>query len=87
VTFLFSHGNAEDLGMIYDWFQDLGRLLHVNVMCYDYTGYGKSELGAGMGEEEIPNEQQVSLWTCERGGRGRTASERTSSDTTPTALL
>jgi len=42
VTILFSHGNAEDLGMIYDWFNDLARDLRVNIMAYDYTGYGKS---------------------------------------------
>ena len=42
VTILFSHGNAEDLGMIYDWFNDLARVLRVNIMAYDYTGYGKS---------------------------------------------
>ena len=42
VTLLFSHGNAEDLGMIYDWFNDLARVLRVNIMAYDYTGYGKA---------------------------------------------
>lgn len=42
ITLLFSHGNAEDLGMIYDWFNDLARVLRVNIMAYDYTGYGKS---------------------------------------------
>ena len=42
VTILFSHGNAEDLGMIYDWFSDLARVLRVNIMAFDYTGYGKS---------------------------------------------
>lgn len=42
VTILFSHGNAEDLGMIYDWFNDLARVVRVNIMAYDYTGYGKS---------------------------------------------
>jgi pimeloyl-ACP methyl ester carboxylesterase len=42
VTILFSHGNAEDLGMIYDWFSDLARVLRVNILAYDYTGYGKS---------------------------------------------
>jgi pimeloyl-ACP methyl ester carboxylesterase len=42
VTVLFSHGNAEDLGMIYDWFYDFTRQLNVNVLAYDYTGYGKS---------------------------------------------
>ena len=34
VTILFSHGNAEDLGMIYDWFNDLARVLRVNIMAY-----------------------------------------------------
>ncbi|TYZ62490.1 hypothetical protein PybrP1_001992 [[Pythium] brassicae (nom. inval.)] len=42
-TLLFSHGNAEDLGMIYDWFREVGRRLNVNVMAYDYSGYGISE--------------------------------------------
>lgn len=42
ITILFSHGNAEDLGMIYDWFNDLSRVLRCNIMAYDYTGYGKS---------------------------------------------
>lgn len=42
VTILFSHGNAEDLGMIYDWFNDLARVLRCNIMAYDYSGYGKS---------------------------------------------
>jgi pimeloyl-ACP methyl ester carboxylesterase len=45
VTILFSHGNAEDLGMIYDWFNDLARVLKVNILAYDYTGYGKSSGG------------------------------------------
>ena len=34
--------NVEDLGMIYDWFNDLARVLRVNIMAYDYSGYGKS---------------------------------------------
>ena len=42
VTILFSHGNAEDLGMIYDWFSDLARVLRANVLAYDYSGYGKA---------------------------------------------
>ena len=43
ITLLFSHGNAEDLGMIYDWFREVARVLNVNVMSYDYTGYGLSD--------------------------------------------
>jgi abhydrolase domain-containing protein 17 len=46
ITLLFSHGNAEDLGMIYDWFNDLARVLRCNIMAYDYTGYGKSSIAS-----------------------------------------
>jgi hypothetical protein len=28
-TLLFSHGNAEDLGMVYEWFRELSRRIHV----------------------------------------------------------
>mmetsp|Transcript_20163 Transcript_20163/g.28962 ORF Transcript_20163/g.28962 Transcript_20163/m.28962 type:complete len:275 (+) Transcript_20163:63-887(+) len=42
VTLLFSHGNAEDLGMIYEWFCELSREIQVNVLAYDYEGYGKA---------------------------------------------
>jgi pimeloyl-ACP methyl ester carboxylesterase len=41
-TILFSHGNAEDLGMMYKRMKDLALVLCVNVMAYDYTGYGLS---------------------------------------------
>ena len=41
-TVLFSHGNAEDLGMIREWFIELSRELNVNVLAYEYAGYGKS---------------------------------------------
>eukprot|EP00930_Biecheleria_cincta_P003508 TRINITY_DN104443_c0_g1_i1.p1 TRINITY_DN104443_c0_g1~~TRINITY_DN104443_c0_g1_i1.p1 ORF type:complete len:287 (-),score=25.49 TRINITY_DN104443_c0_g1_i1:45-905(-) len=39
-TLLFSHGNAEDLGLIRGYFEELSRVLNVNVFCYEYTGYG-----------------------------------------------
>lgn len=42
VTLLFSHGNAEDLGMIYDWLVVLSLELRVNVLAYDYEGYGRA---------------------------------------------
>lgn len=41
-TVLFSHGNAEDLGMIYEWFCELTREVQVNLLAYDYEGYGKA---------------------------------------------
>ena len=40
-TLLFSHGNAEDLGMIYDWLSRVAVALHVNVFAYEYEGYGR----------------------------------------------
>lgn len=42
-TILFSHGNAEDIGMIYDWFKEVAIQLECNVMGYDYLGYGLSD--------------------------------------------
>jgi hypothetical protein len=43
VTILFSHGNAEDLNSAYYWMRKLSRNLDVNVMGYDYTGYGDNQ--------------------------------------------
>jgi hypothetical protein len=42
VTILFSHGNAEDLGMIFEWFVLVSAELSVNILAYEYDGYGKS---------------------------------------------
>jgi len=41
-TFLFSHGNAEDIGMILEWFTELSHEVNVNIFIYDYEGYGKA---------------------------------------------
>lgn len=43
ITILYSHGNAEDLGMMYRRMKDIARSLCVNVMAYDYPGYGLSQ--------------------------------------------
>lgn len=42
ITFLFSHGNAEDLGMMYNRMKEMARVLGVNILAYDYSGYGHS---------------------------------------------
>lgn len=42
LTLLYSHGNAADLGQMYDLFCELSLHLRVNLMGYDYTGYGQS---------------------------------------------
>lgn len=41
-TVLYSHGNAADLGQLYDLFVQLKVNLKVNLMGYDYSGYGAS---------------------------------------------
>lgn len=43
LTILFSHGNAEDLGSVIPAFKYLADVLGVNVIAYDYFGYGLSE--------------------------------------------
>lgn len=45
VTVLFSHGNAEDLNSSYWYLERLAKSCDVNVMCYDYTGYGSCNDG------------------------------------------
>jgi len=42
-TLLYSHANAEDLGNVYPWCKFLAKRLQVNLVAYDYTGYGLSE--------------------------------------------
>ncbi|XP_027924739.1 alpha/beta hydrolase domain-containing protein 17C-like isoform X2 [Vigna unguiculata] len=42
LTLLYSHGNAADLGQMYELFSELSLHLRVNLMGYDYSGYGQS---------------------------------------------
>lgn len=41
-TLLYSHGNAADIGQMYELFIELSIHLRVNLMGYDYCGYGRS---------------------------------------------
>ncbi|KAG7586052.1 Alpha/Beta hydrolase fold [Arabidopsis thaliana x Arabidopsis arenosa] len=41
-TLLYSHGNAADLGQMFELFVELSNRLRVNLMGYDYSGYGQS---------------------------------------------
>lgn len=41
-TVLYSHGNAADLGQLYELFIELSIHLKVNIIGYDYSGYGQS---------------------------------------------
>ncbi|KAF4699869.1 hypothetical protein FOZ63_015367 [Perkinsus olseni] len=42
LTVLFSHGNAEDLGMVMRYWREMAPTINVNVFAYEYTGYGLS---------------------------------------------
>ncbi|CAL0321704.1 unnamed protein product [Lupinus luteus] len=42
LTVLYSHGNAADLGQMYDLFIQLSIHFKINIMGYDYSGYGQS---------------------------------------------
>eukprot|EP00921_Rhytidocystis_pertsovi_P009802 GHVQ01015749.1.p1 GENE.GHVQ01015749.1~~GHVQ01015749.1.p1 ORF type:complete len:457 (+),score=24.38 GHVQ01015749.1:1533-2903(+) len=41
-TLLFSHGNAEDLGSVVEYFRHQSVLWECNVFAYEYSGYGLS---------------------------------------------
>ncbi|KAM3285953.1 alpha/beta hydrolase domain-containing protein 17B [Capsicum chacoense] len=41
-TLLYSHGNAADLGQMFELFVELSLRLRVNLIGYDYSGYGQS---------------------------------------------
>ncbi|GAB2300119.1 hypothetical protein Dimus_034158 [Dionaea muscipula] len=42
LTLLYSHGNAADIGQMHELFCELSAHLRVNLMGYDYSGYGQS---------------------------------------------
>ncbi|KAK4779718.1 hypothetical protein SAY87_015824 [Trapa incisa] len=42
LTLLYSHGNAADIGQMYHIFTELSLHLGINLMGYDYSGYGRS---------------------------------------------
>lgn len=37
---IYSHGNGEDIGQLWALFSSLSAALDVNILCYDYVGYG-----------------------------------------------
>ena len=41
-TLLYSHGNAEDIGLLAKFLTDISKLLQVDILVYDYSGYGVS---------------------------------------------
>lgn len=41
-TIIFSHGNATDIGYMRDYLIELSHVVQVNILAYDYTGYGRN---------------------------------------------
>ena len=61
-TLLYSHGNAEDLGLIASFLSDLARLLQIDILCYDYSGYGVSTDEAYVAEFYLGFEREIRAW-------------------------
>lgn len=49
-TIIFSHGNATDCGAMFAYYARIAQTLQVNVVAYDYSGYGAS--GGSPSEEQ-----------------------------------
>jgi len=60
-TILFSHGNAEDIGNVSAWCFSLSQQLGVNVMAYEYSGYGCSSDGVAPSEESCYCDIQAAM--------------------------
>ena len=68
-TLLYSHGNAEDLGLIANFLTDLARLLGVNVLCYDYAGYGVSTDKVAVSCFLREYGQELEAWKADRASK------------------
>lgn len=53
---VYSHGNSEDLSLIFDWCQKLAFGLNCDVVAYEYCGYGMHVLNH---DRTTPSEQNV----------------------------
>jgi len=51
-TLLYSHGNAEDLGLQMDYIETLAEETQTNVFCYEYVGYSLSRIAGEQPSEE-----------------------------------
>lgn len=56
-TIIFSHGNACDLSGMYPFLIDISTYLKVDVVSYDYSGYGRSE--GRPSEQEVYDDVEV----------------------------
>ncbi|XVF81797.1 hypothetical protein PTKIN_Ptkin15bG0185400 [Pterospermum kingtungense] len=63
LTLLYSHGNAADLGQLYDLYNEISLRLGVNLLSYDYSGYGQS---TGKPSEQNTYADIEALYRCMR---------------------
>jgi len=61
-TIIYSHGNAEDLGEILDYVDELSYQTTANVLAYDYVGYSLSRLEGGAPSEAGCNRSITAAW-------------------------
>ena len=60
-TILMSHGNAEDISRVEDWVQRVFvHRVRVNVMLYEYTGYGDSQNSPS--EQFVYSDVEAAMW-------------------------
>ncbi|KFG64627.1 alpha/beta hydrolase family protein [Toxoplasma gondii RUB] len=50
-TVLYSHGNGTDIGHLHESVMDLCRRLQVNVLSYDYSGYGCTQRASNLDKQ------------------------------------
>ncbi len=60
-TIIFSHGNATDLGQMFPIFAQMSKILQVNIIGYDYSGYGAST-GSPSEAQTYRDIEAVYLW-------------------------
>jgi pimeloyl-ACP methyl ester carboxylesterase len=64
-TLLFSHGNAEDLGMSLFYLKEFSENLGVNLVAYDYDGYGPMQfedtgiMTSNVRKQNFPSEKKT----------------------------
>jgi pimeloyl-ACP methyl ester carboxylesterase len=67
-TLIYCHGNAEDLGTIRGWCRHVAHSLRVNVMAWDYPGYGFNGTVGKCSESSCYDDMaQVYNWCLQQG--------------------
>ena len=67
-TIIYCHGNAEDLGIVRSWCRHISRGLGVNVIAWDYPGYGyNGTLGKCSESSCYDDMAQVYSWCLQQG--------------------